>query len=84
MRYLLPLLLSCEPEVEVACETLCDELVKTCEYSAFPEYDSCLSGCLFDEENGSRTEPFLECVLDADCDTFAVVECQNAYGSAGS
>ena len=81
MRTLLPLFfLGCEAEAEVPCETLCDELVKTCEYKAFPEYDSCVSGCLYDEEAGGQSEALRDCVLDAACDTFAVVECENDFG----
>lgn len=71
---------SCETAEPEACETLCDELVKTCEYKAFPEYDSCVTGCVYDEEQGGKSEELLSCVLNAECNTFAVVECENDYG----
>lgn len=80
MRWFFLIVVGCETAEPTACETLCDELVKTCEYTAFPEYDSCVSGCLFDEERGAKTEAMLECVVGAECDTFVVVECENEFG----
>lgn len=62
------------------CETVCDELVKQCSYEAFPSYDSCVQGCLYEEEQGSKTERASTCIQDAGCDTFKIIECEHAPG----
>jgi hypothetical protein len=71
---------ACKDEEPTSCELMCDELVKTCEYDAFPDWDSCVEGCLYDEDNGARIDKELECVTDAACDTFAIVDCQHEFG----
>lgn len=64
-----------------ACESMCKELVRTCSYEAFPTTDSCMVGCAEEAANGADVFGQEDCILDADCDTFAIVECQNSYGS---
>ncbi|MEQ1501711.1 MAG: hypothetical protein ABMB14_05745 [Myxococcota bacterium] len=63
-----------------SCEPLCQELVTTCALAAFPSYDSCLDGCLFDAQLGADVAGELSCVEGAGCDTFAIVECEHDYG----
>ena len=63
------------------CQQLCDELVNECSYPAFPELESCLQGCGYNEAEGGDTEAHLACVQEAACDTFAVVECENHHGA---
>jgi hypothetical protein len=60
---------------------MCDELYKTCEYAAFPDWDSCLEGCAYNREEGGDVNEQLDCVLEAECDTFKIVECENVYGA---
>ena len=64
-----------------ACEDMCKELGRTCAYAAFPTTDSCMQGCADELDNGADIFGKEECILDAECDTFAIVECQNSYGS---
>lgn len=81
MRFLsLCLLASCLPEgEETTCDQLCEELVMTCEYAAFPDFTSCQTGCLYDEEQGANTKGKLKCVAAAECNTFEVLECEHQY-----
>ena len=67
--------------IEQACDDMCDELVRSCEYEAFPTNESCFQGCLFESEEGGDVEAQADCVLSAECDTFAIVECQNDFGA---
>jgi hypothetical protein len=60
--------------------SLCEILVRDCEYDAYPSLQSCEQGCAYDEENGADSAKLLACVEDADCNTFAVVECQHRFG----
>ena len=61
------------------CGEMCSELVSTCSYAAFPSLDSCLQGCEFDATNGRDVVGQQECVAEAECNTFAIVECEHAY-----
>lgn len=77
---LLVALVGCNPEAETTtCDQICEELVMTCEYAAFPDYASCQRGCLYDEERGVNTRGQLKCFTDAECNTFAVLECEHQY-----
>ena len=67
--------------VATSCDDLCTELVFTCEYDAFPDFDSCTQGCLYSAELGGDTDGQLACVQAAACDTFAIVECEHDYGN---
>ncbi len=62
------------------CTLLCDELVTTCAYQAFPTEASCVQGCLYNEEQGALINLQLDCVQSAQCDTFSIVECEHVYG----
>ena len=66
-----------EAERTHACDALCDELVVTCGYTAFPTVESCEQGCLWDAENGEDVGSEYQCVQDAACDTFAILECEH-------
>lgn len=61
------------------CGDMCDQLVSTCSYAAFPSMESCLQGCEFDSTNGRDVDGQQECVADAECNTFDIVECEHAY-----
>ncbi len=62
------------------CDSLCDTLVRQCGYEAFPDLDSCLQGCGYDEAQGARIPETLSCVEKASCDTFAILDCANRFG----
>lgn len=78
------LLLACKSPEDKVCTDLCDELVYTCRYDAFPSYDSCLQGCAYDGEQGANLEQEAECLAAAECDPFEVVNCQNRFGPEGA
>ena len=62
------------------CGEMCDELVSTCSYAAYPSFESCLQGCEYEEQtNGRDVAGQQACVADAECNTFAIVECEHAY-----
>ncbi len=63
------------------CYDLCNELYGSCDYAAFPNMESCLEGCLYNENEGADIQGQLECMLEAGCDTFKVLECENNYGA---
>lgn len=71
----------CETPEYRACEDMCTELVRQCSYAAFPTTDSCMQGCADELANGADVFGQEECILEAECDTFAIVECQNTFGS---
>ncbi|MFZ5481458.1 MAG: hypothetical protein ACOZNI_32150 [Myxococcota bacterium] len=77
---ILLLLLACPGDAsrDETCEAICDELVMTCAYEAYPTHDSCLQGCLYEEEQGSNMGRAWQCIQAAECDTFAIVECEHA------
>lgn len=62
------------------CTALCGELVTSCAYDAFPSLDSCMQGCLYSESQGALINLQLDCVQEAQCDTFSIVECEHVYG----
>lgn len=76
------LLTSCNTQSGPAspCYNLCQELVQTCSYSAYPSFSSCEEGCLYYQEEGADIEGQLSCIQEAQCDEFAVIECENEYG----
>ena len=78
---ILYLLLGCMPEVgKEECEELCDQLVQECEYGAYPTYESCEQGCVYEESQGGDTRGLLQCMNKAGCDTFAIIECEHTFG----
>ena len=64
-----------------ACSNLCDEMVRECSYDAYPTTESCMAGCADDIEAEAALFELEVCILEADCDTFAIIECQNHFGS---
>ncbi len=70
-------LLACAGAVESStCDAVCDELYTACAYAAFPSRESCMQGCLYDQEE--RSVPMgnrLKCYEAAECDTFRIIEC---------
>jgi len=73
--------MACAVETEPSvCRDLCTNLHGTCGYEAFPTLDSCLQGCEWNAEQGADVGGQLLCVESADCDTFAILECEHAYG----
>lgn len=69
-----------DPVVQ-ACEDMCDTLVKSCQYDAYPTVESCLTGCAYDADQGGDVEQEAECIVNAGCDVFQIVECQHRFGS---
>ena len=64
------------------CEELCLELVNQCGFSAYPDYTSCLEGCVYNEtEKDQQTSDMPECTLNAACDEFEIMECEHQYGA---
>lgn len=59
------------------CEDLCRTLVLECSYDAFPTVESCQQGCEYDASQGDDIDARAACVEAANCDTFAVVECEH-------
>jgi len=84
IRTLLPLLLlvACSGSGvgSSTCESICRELVQTCGYAAYPDLQSCLAGCAYYDQQGADVDGELACIQDATCDTFLIIECENAYG----
>jgi hypothetical protein len=68
-------------ESRYSCDQLCDELIQECGYPAFPDEESCLQGCAYNEGEGADTDAHLECVQEAECNTFAIISCENSYGA---
>ncbi len=64
-----------------ACVSLCDELVEACSYNAYPTTESCMAGCADQVEDEAELFELEACILDAECDTFAIIECQNHFGA---
>ena len=64
-----------------ACEDLCTELVRTCDYQAYPEMQSCMDGCANRLDEGVDVEAYATCVQDAACNTFQIVECEHRFAT---
>lgn len=84
MRVRTPLLAlwlgACGGSESSVCNDLCTELTGTCNYAAFPDMTSCLQGCEYNAEQGADVAGQTACVQAAACDTFAILECEHAYG----
>jgi hypothetical protein len=63
------------------CEEICHELVYTCQFAAYPDFGSCVQGCDYNEGEGADVAAQHECVERAECDPFAIVECENQHGA---
>ncbi len=79
--FLIPLFAGCAAGEYSACDDMCTELIRSCGYDAFPSTDSCMTGCAFEAERGADVDGQADCILEAECDTIAIIECQNTYGS---
>jgi hypothetical protein len=71
---------------DTVCYDLCVELVNGCEVAAYPDLASCQQGCLYD---AARAGPAVvqreaECIVDASCDPFAIIECQHEVDAAAA
>lgn len=64
------------------CEDICKEVYSTCQFEAYPTFESCLEGCVYNDEKGADIEGQYECFQEAECDTFAIIECENQYGAS--
>ncbi len=71
---------STEAETDEVCDTMCQELVMTCEYAAYPSYESCVQGCAFSRQEGGNVKREADCIAAAECDTFAIVDCEHQWG----
>ncbi len=74
---LLALVIGCGKELP--CESLCQTLVMDCDFAAYPTLDSCIEGCLYDEEQGADIEGEKVCMEEAECDPIATVECAREF-----
>ena len=75
------ILTACAPQAAPSvCLDLCTNLYSTCGYEAYPTLDSCLQGCEYNAEQGADVGGQLLCIESANCDTFAILECEHAYG----
>jgi hypothetical protein len=72
--------IGCTETEETVCDGLCRELVQSCGYAAYPSLDSCRQGCEYAAEQGADIVGEEECIINAECDTFAIVECEHVYG----
>jgi len=83
---LLLLLFGCTDDSapSIACEQICDEfmdeLMDECSYPSFPNRESCLRNCGYIESQGADTGAYLNCITEADCESLAIVECENQFG----
>ena len=68
-------LLACAGPETLSCERTCRTLVRDCDFAAFPNLDSCIDGCSADAAAGAHVDRFDACVLEASCDTLAVMSC---------
>ncbi len=82
MKWLVPLcLLGCAgPPPAKMCADVCTKLVGECAFDAFPDRDSCVQGCAYDVTEGGHVHGFGGCLEEAECDTFAVLQCARTYG----
>lgn len=64
---------------ETPCESLCKTLVMDCEFAAYPSLDSCIEGCLYDEELGADIEGENECIVAQQCDLIGTVDCAREF-----
>lgn len=75
------LLMACGGDTEESvCHDLCTELVGVCNYEAFPDINSCMQGCEYNAGQGADILSQTTCVQSAACDTFAIMECEHAFG----
>lgn len=71
-------------QTDEACDKMCVELFETCEYDAYPSYDSCMAGCAYNRDQGGDVEHEGVCITQAACDEAAIIECEHAWGPGGT
>lgn len=78
--------LGCSTETadDATCTEMCQELVQSCEFAAYPSYESCMQGCAYARKEGGDMDAERTCILEAECDEFAVIDCEHAYGPGGT
>lgn len=75
------LLFGCNGDSEESiCHDMCTELTGVCNLEAFPDINSCMQGCEYNAEQGADIGGQTQCITAAACDTFAILECEHAYG----
>ena len=75
------LVAACSNQEKGPCSDLCHELADKCDYAAYPSFSSCYDGCVYSQtERGADIPAQAACVQAAECDTFAIVECEHAHG----
>lgn len=87
MRWLLlPFFLGCttDADIDEVCEAMCEELVMTCAYAAYPSHESCIQGCTYARQEGANVKAEADCVAKAECDTFAIVDCEHQFGQSSA
>lgn len=72
---------ACETTELTPCQELCQELVGTCDYAAYPDVTSCEQGCAYEEKRGADVDAHWDCVEAAECDTFQILQCENEFGA---
>ncbi len=71
-----------EPESEALgdCSAICTTVVDTCALPSWPSRQSCLDACTANAELGADIPSQRQCVELSECDLFALVECEHAFG----
>lgn len=77
---LIPALAACRVQSNQACDRICENLVRECDFAAFPNLESCVQGCRNDVELGAQVLTLEACVQDARCDPFTVLRCDLVFG----
>ncbi|MEN0060795.1 MAG: hypothetical protein AAGA48_01530 [Myxococcota bacterium] len=62
------------------CSDICREVVDQCALPTWPTRAGCLDGCLLNAARGGDITSQRQCVELAECDLFALVECEHAFG----
>lgn len=72
------------PDTDEVCDRMCTELVMTCEFAAYPSFDSCMAGCAYSREEGADVDHESVCITQAGCDEAAIIECEHSWGPGGT
>ena len=71
-------------EIDEVCDATCKTLVETCEFAAYPSYDSCMAGCGYSRKEGADVQQEGKCINEAACDEAVIIECEHDYGVNGT
>lgn len=69
-----------EPESLGDCTDTCRVVVDDCALPSWPDRQSCVDACVAGAASGADVESQKLCVELAECDLFALVECEHAFG----